>query len=87
MIFGKDNPDENKLVEVPFSKVFISSFSIAKNKLPMWTLYGDDSKGCYLVFDDYFFDKKNELIESKSKADEISSVEVTMSVNILALSL
>lgn len=70
MLFGKDNPDENKLVEVPFSKVFIGSFSTAKNKLPMWTLYGDDSKGCCLVFDDYFFDKKNELIEEKPNMDD-----------------
>ena len=80
MIFGKDNPDENKLVEVPFSKVFIGSFSTAKNKLPMWTLYGDDSKGCCLVFDDYFFDKENELIELKSTANEkiISPQELTL---------
>ena len=80
MLFGKGNPDENKLIEVPFSKVFIGSFSTAKNKLPMWTLYGDDSKGCCLVFDDYFFDKKNELIESKSKADEksVSPQELTL---------
>lgn len=80
MIFDKDNPDENKLVEVPFSKVFIGSFSTAKNKLPMWTLYGDDSKGCCLVFDDYFFDKENELIELKSTANEkiISPQELTL---------
>lgn len=72
--------EENKLVEVPFSKVFIGSFSTAKNKLPMWTLYGDDSKGCCLVFDDYFFDKKNELIESKSNTDDksISSQELIL---------
>lgn len=80
MLFEKDNPDENKLVEVPFSKVFIGSFSTAKNKLPMWTLYGDDSKGCCLVFDDYFFDKKNELIEEKLNMDDknISSQELIL---------
>lgn len=79
-LFGQENPDENKLVEVPFSKVFIGNFSTAKNKLPMWTLYGDDSKGCCLVFDDYFFDKNNELIESTSKADEksVSPQELTL---------
>lgn len=80
MLFGNQNIEENKLVEVPFSKVFIGSFSTAKNKLPMWTLYGDDSKGCCLVFDDYFFDKKNELIETKSNMDDksISSQELIL---------
>ena len=80
MLLNDEHVEENKLVEVPFSKVFIGSFSTAKNKLPMWTLYGDDSKGCCLVFDDYFFDKKNELIESKSNVDDksISSQELIL---------
>lgn len=80
ILLGNENTEENKLVEVPFSKVFIGSFSTAKNKLPMWTLYGDDSKGCCLVFDDYFFDKKNELIEAKSNMDDksISSQELIL---------
>ena len=78
MLLNDEHVEE--LVEVPFSKVFIGSFSTAKNKLPMWTLYGDDSKGCCLVFDDYFFDKKNELIESKSNVDDksISSQELIL---------
>lgn len=70
ILLGNESIEENKLVEVPFSNVFIGSFSTAKNKLPMWTLYGDDSKGCCLIFDDYFFDKKNELIEAKSNMNE-----------------
>lgn len=80
MLWGNKNVEENKLVEVPFSKVFIGSFSTAKNKLPMWTLYGDDSKGCCLVFDDYFFDKRNELIETKSNMDDksVSSQELIL---------
>lgn len=64
VLFGSADEDE-KLEQIPFSKVFIGSFSTAKNKLPMWTLYGDDSKGCCLVFDDYFFDEKNVLVEAK----------------------
>ena len=80
LLLGNENAEENKLVEVPFSKVFIGSFSTAKNKLPMWTLYGDDSKGCCLVFDDYFFDKKNELIEEKANVDDknVSSQELIL---------
>lgn len=80
ILFDKGNPEENKLAEVPYSKVFIGSFSTAKNKLPMWTLYGDDSTGCCLVFDDYFFDKKNELIESKSKTEDrnVSPQDLTL---------
>lgn len=79
-LFADEYSEESKLAEVPFSKVFIGSFSTAKNKLPMWTLYGDDSKGCCLVFDDYFFDKKNELIEIKPEGEEknIPSQELTL---------
>lgn len=62
--------EEQKMVQLPFSKIFIGSFSTAKNKLPMWTLYGDDSKGCCLVFDDYFFDEKNVLLETKKREDK-----------------
>lgn len=65
--------DENeKLEQIPFNNVFIGSFTTAKNKLPMWTLYGDDSKGCCLVFDDYFFDDKNVLVEAKINEDKVS---------------
>ena len=79
-LFVDEYSEESKLTEVPFSKVFIGSFSTAKNKLPMWTLYGADSKGCCLVFDDYFFDKKNELIEIKPEGEEknIPSQELTL---------
>lgn len=80
MLLRNESVEEKKLVEVPFSQVFIGSFSTAKNKLPMWTLYGDDSKGCCLIFDDYFFDEKNELIEEKSNMDDkkISSQELIL---------
>jgi len=70
MLLGNEIMEENKLAEVPFSKVFIGSFSAAKNKLPMWTLYGDNSKGCCLVFDNHFFDKRNELVEAQSNMDD-----------------
>lgn len=71
VLFGNVNEDE-KLEQIPFSNVFIGSFLTAKNKLPMWTLYGDDSKGCCLVFDDYFFDEKNVLVEAKMNEAKVS---------------
>lgn len=79
MLFGGVNEGE-KLEQIPFSNVFIGSFSTAKNKLPMWTLYGDDSKGCCLVFDDYFFDEKNVLAEAKINEDkaERNSQDLTL---------
>ena len=77
VLFGTVN-EENKLSQVPFSNVFIGSFSTAKNKLPMWTLYGDDSKGCCLVFDDNFFDKENIIVEEKSKEERILSQDLTL---------
>lgn len=72
VLFGSVDEDE-KLEQIPFSRVFIGSFSTAKNKLPMWTLYGDDSRGCCLVFDDYFFDEKNVLVEAKFGEEKVVS--------------
>lgn len=69
VLFGNMS-EEGKMTQISFSNVFIGSFSTAKNKLPMWTLYGDDSKGCCLVFDDYFFDEKNGLEEITSNKDK-----------------
>jgi len=43
------------LTEVHLNDVYIGSFSTSKNKLPMWTLYGDNSSGCCIVFDNSFF--------------------------------
>lgn len=77
VLLGTAN-DENKLSQVPFSNVFIGSFSTAKNKLPMWTLYGDDSKGCCLVFDNSFFDQENIIVEEKSKEERILPQDLTL---------
>ena len=46
---------EHQLAEVHLNDVYIGSFSTAKNKFPMWTLYGDNSNGCCIVFSNSFF--------------------------------
>jgi len=46
---------DQPLAELHLNNVYIGSFSKAKNILPMWTLYGDNSNGCCMVFDDSFF--------------------------------
>lgn len=43
------------LTEMHMNDVYIGSFSTEKNKLPLWTLYGDNSSGCCVVFDNSFF--------------------------------
>lgn len=63
-IFGiSTEKNSQPLAEVRLNDVYIGSFTTAKNKLPMWTLYGDNSKGCCVVFDNSFF------ISPKSQAD------------------
>jgi tetratricopeptide (TPR) repeat protein len=47
--------DDQPLVETHLNDVYIGSFSTAKNKLPMWTLYGDKSNGCCIVFNNSVF--------------------------------
>lgn len=55
-IFGKSSEKRNgSLTEFHLNNVYIGSFSTFKNKLPMWTLYGDNSNGCCIVFDNSFF--------------------------------
>ena len=51
------------LAELHLNDVYIGSFSTSKNKLPLWTLYGDNSNGCCIVFDNSFF------VSPRSKVD------------------
>ncbi len=43
------------------SNVYITSFCREKDDLQMWRLYGDDAKGCSLVFADDFFDIRSRI--------------------------
>jgi len=47
--------NEVKNMETSLSKVYIGSFSLKKDYLAMWAQYGDDSKGCCVVFPKSFF--------------------------------
>jgi len=47
--------NEVKNKKTSLSDFYIGSFSLEKDKLPMWTQYGDDSKGCCAVFSKSFF--------------------------------
>ena len=79
-LFGSQRKTtEVNRTELPLSNVYIGSLSKAVDKLPMWTLYGDDSKGCCLVFSkDYFikqtlyrvhYVKKNDVDNSDCEID------------------
>ena len=43
------------------SNVYITSFCREKDDLQMWRLYGDDAKGCSLVFADDFLDIRSRI--------------------------
>ena len=53
--FKPSSNNDEKLSEIFNSDIYVGSFTTAKNNLPMWTLYGDNAKGCCLIFKDEFF--------------------------------
>jgi len=79
-IFGVSSAkNELSLAELHLNDVYIGSFSTAKNILPMWTLYGDNSNGCCMVFDDSFFvtsRNKNDLSELNEFGQDIKLYKV-----------
>lgn len=44
--------------EYTYSNTYLGSFSLAKDRLPMWIQYGDDGYGCCYVIDKDFFNQK-----------------------------
>jgi len=53
------NKIDDSREELPLSDVYIGSFTMSIDKLPLWTLYGDDSKGCCLIFSKDYFSSQN----------------------------
>ena len=53
-------PHDKSLMNLYSSNTYLASFSEEKNKLPLWTQYADDGKGCCIVFDSNFFDDRDE---------------------------
>ena len=52
-----DNSSERM---VPINgNVYIISFSTRKDSIPMWNAYAEDAKGCYIEFEDDFFDNRS----------------------------
>lgn len=53
-----DNSEANM---VPVNgNVYITSFSMSQDSIPMWYAYGDDACGCSITFEDDYFDIRNE---------------------------
>lgn len=49
---GKSENKERKIVSSPF--VFIKSFTTSIDNLPMWKMYGDNTRGCCVVLNQSF---------------------------------
>ena len=47
--------------EFEVSSVYLSSFTTAIDNLPMWSQYGNNGKGCCIVFNKNYFDKPKEV--------------------------
>lgn len=47
------------------NNIYLSCFTTAIDELPMWSMYGDDGKGCCLLFKKGFFDFTSESISDE----------------------
>ena len=60
--------------EFEVSSVYLSSFTTAIDNLPMWSQYGDNGKGCCIVFNKNYFDKPKEVHDITDNLKENESV-------------
>ncbi len=74
------NNDLNKKeIEIPIKNTYLASFSLAKNKLPLWVQYANNGEGCCYVMDSTNFDKKQNNFNLKQyidKDDLIPNIEL-----------
>ena len=56
--------------EFEVSSVYLSSFTTAIDNLPMWSQYGNNGKGCCIVFNKNYFDKPKEVHDILDKGKE-----------------
>lgn len=58
-LYQKDN--HTSLRELNYNNTYIASFTSKNDYLPMWTLYGDDAKGCAIAFDKDIFNSTSNM--------------------------
>lgn len=56
--------------EYTYNNTFIGSFTFNKDELSLWRSYGEDCKGCSLVFDSKFFDYSEENVQSNQTKEK-----------------
>lgn len=57
---NSDKADSANLYTQGNSNIYVSCFTTAIDELPMWSMYGNDGKGCCLVFKGDYFDYTHE---------------------------
>lgn len=67
LIKALTNKDFSDLCEDHSNNIYLSCFTTAIDELPMWSMYGNDGKGCCLLFKRDFFD-----FSSEEFADELT---------------
>lgn len=73
---SNSNKEENaNLYMRDNSNIYVSCFTTSIDELPMWSMYGNDGKGCCLVFKGDYFDytyedTTHDFLLSGNKADE-----------------
>lgn len=63
-------PDFSDLLDKQSYNIYLSCFTTAIDELPMWVMYGNDGKGCCLLFKRDFFDFTSEEFSDELMIDE-----------------
>lgn len=63
-------PDFSDLLDKQSYNIYLSCFTTAIDELPMWAMYGNDGKGCCLLFKRDFFDFTSEEFSDELMIDE-----------------
>lgn len=64
------SPDFSDLLDKQSYNIYLSCFTTAIDELPMWSMYGNDGKGCCLLFKRDFFDFTSEEFSDELMIDD-----------------
>lgn len=64
-ILLNDTQNFSELYEEQSNNIYLSCFTAAIAELPMWSMYGDDGKGCCLIIKNNFFDFTTESLSDE----------------------
>lgn len=86
LIKALTNKDFSNLCEDHSHNIYLSCFTTAIDELPMWSMYGNDGKGCCLLFKRDFFDFSSEEFSDELTIEDQCSGENNFLFRVVYLS-